>query len=73
MFYLGIFLKLSYVKEWRWRWRIWYGVTSSLRSKRFRASSSRKLGRARKGMTGKGEGKEGTAITRLETLATQVA
>ena len=70
MFYLGIFLKLSYVKEWRWR--IWYGVTSRLRSKRFRASSSRKLGRARKGMTGKGEGKEGTAITRLETLATQV-
>ena len=70
MFYLGIFLKLSYVKEWRWR--IWYGVTSRLRSKRFRASSSRKLGRARKGMAGKGEGKEGTAITRLETLATQV-
>ena len=70
MFYLGIFLKLSYVKEWRWR--IWYGVTSRLRSKRLRASSSRKLGRARKGMTGKGEGKEGTALTRFETVVTRM-
>ena len=46
---------------------------SSLRSKHFRASLSRKLGREqkKKGMMGEGEGNEGTAITRLETLATQ--
>ena len=48
-------------------------ANSSLSSKRFCASSSRKLGREqrKKGMMGEGEGKEGTAITRLETLATQ--
>ena len=41
----------------------------SLHSKRFRASSSRKLGREqKKGMREEGEG---SAITRLETLATQ--
>ena len=52
----------------------------SLRSKRFRASSSRKLGREqnKKGMTGEGEGtpvfcscSNFRATTRLETLATQ--
>ena len=37
----------------------------SLRSKRFRASSSRKLGREQK------KGVTALAITRLETLATQ--
>ena len=48
-------------------------IGGSLRSKRFRASSSRTSGREKKkGMTGEGEGegKEGTnfrAITRLET------
>ena len=43
----------------------------SLHSKRFRASSSRKLGREQKKKTGmRGEGEE-SAITRLETLATQ--
>ena len=37
-------------------------VETSLRSKRFRASSSRTLGRERKkGMTGEGEGREGNA------------
>ena len=43
----------------------------SLRSKRFLASSSRKVGQEqkKKGMTGKGEGIH--AVTRLETLATQ--
>ena len=36
-------------------------LTFSLRSKPFRASSSRKLGREqKKGMTGEGEGSEGT-------------
>ena len=41
----------------------------SLHRKRFRASSSRKLGREqKKGMRGEGEG---SAIARLETLATQ--
>ena len=39
---------------------------SSLHSKRFRASSSRKLGREQKK-----KGRGGRAITRLETLATQ--
>ena len=46
-------------------------IGGSLRSRRFRASSSRTSGREKKkGMTGEGEGKEGTnfrAITRLET------
>ena len=40
-------------------------VETSLRSKRFRASSSRTLGREqkkkKKGMTGEGEGREGNA------------
>ena len=37
-------------------------ANDSLRSKRFRASSSRKLGRQQKrGMTGEGEGREGNA------------
>ena len=40
--------------------------TSSLRSKRFCASSSRKVGtRAKKGMTGEGKGKEGTSSSPL--------
>ena len=39
-----------------------FKVVSSLRSKRFRASSSRTLGREqKKGMTGEGEGREGNA------------
>ena len=53
-------------------------MSPSLRSKRFLASSSRKLGREqKKGMTGEGEGiffcsrSYFRAITRLETLATQ--
>ena len=41
----------------------------SLHSKRLRASSSRKLGREQKKKGMRGEG-EGSAITRLETLAT---
>ena len=54
---------------------IWKG---SLHSKRFHASSSRKLGREQKkeGMRGKGEGSSRSrsnfrAITQLEMLATQ--
>ena len=41
--------------------KVYWGV-GSLRSKRFRASSSRKLGREQKrGMGGEGEGREGNA------------
>ena len=57
-------------------------ISTSLRSKRFLASSSRKLGREqKKERTGEGEGNETffffcsrsnfRAVTRLETLATQ--
>ena len=49
--------------------------TNSLRSKRFIASSSRKLGREQKQREWRGRGRcsrsNSRAVTRLETLATQ--
>ena len=57
---------LSRVRILVWQWLLGEGKRrnefASLRSKRFRASSSRKVGtRAKKGMIREGEGKEGNA------------